>query len=153
VRGRAGTNHLRFTGRIGGRRLAPGTYRIDASTRHGAAARPIVIVVGSDPVEKLVCSRREAPAVFEKLAAAFEVAAPAPPSTRRNATPGGVLPAIGKKIRELPKALPRPPIGDLSASTRLPTWLLGLGVALVAFAGLALIGNVIRYLRRRYAYY
>jgi hypothetical protein len=152
VRGRSGTNHLRFTDRIGRRHLAPGTYRIVARTRSGPAARSIV-VVGSGPVERSACPRPERSSPFEQLGAAFDDGAPAPPSKHPTTTSGGVLPAIGKKLRELPRALPRPPISGFSASTRLPAWLLGLGVALVALAGATLIRNLVRYLRRRYAYY
>jgi hypothetical protein len=42
--GRAGANSFRFTGRVGGRKLAPGTYRLvavptDAARNRGAAVR------------------------------------------------------------------------------------------------------------------
>ena len=160
VRGRAGTNRLRFTGRIGRRQLAPGTYRIAARTRAGAAARPILVVVGNGPFERPVCSSQvpgsTAPAVFDQLAAAFEVATPAtpaPPATARDDKKGGVLPAFGRRIRELPEALPKPPVGGISDPSGLPTWLLGLILPLAALGGLALIVYVVRYVRRLSVYY
>jgi hypothetical protein len=161
VRGRAGPNRLRFTGRIGRRQLEPGTYRISARTRAGATARPILVVVGSGPVERPVCSSGApggaAPAVFDQLAVAFEVGAPAAqPSTRRDdKKSGGVLPAIRKRIQELPEALPsvKPPVGGVSDPAGLPTWLLGLLLPLAALGGLALIVYVVRYIRRLSVYY
>jgi hypothetical protein len=146
VRGRAGTNQLRFTGRIGRRRLTTGTYRITARTRGGAATRPVVVVVGSGPVERPVCTRREARAgaasMFEPLATAFDLGGPSPSSTRRDDAFGGVLPELKKKVRQLPKL----PVGGFSESGDLPVRLIALG--LLALSGLALIVYAVRYLRR-----
>ena len=154
VRGRAGRNQVRFTGRIGRRRLEPGTYRIVART--GArASRPIVVVVGGGRVERRRCSQRVAsPEVtFEQLASTFDVAAPTPPATRSDKSSGGVLPAIGRKIGELPEALPRPPLGSVSDPEGLPAWLIGLGLPLAVLGAIALVVYVYRYVRRLVYYY
>jgi hypothetical protein len=148
VRGRAGRNVVRFTGRIGRRRLDPGTYRIVART--GAkTSRPIAVVVGTGPVERPRCSRRIAPeGTFEQLATTFDVGAPAPPSKRPHRRSGGVLPAIGRKIGELPEALPQPHLGAVSDSAGLPAWLIGLGLPLALLGAIAVVVYVFRYVRR-----
>jgi hypothetical protein len=154
VRGHAGRNQVRFTGRIGHRRLAPGTYRFVA--RAGArTSRPILVVVGSGPAERPLCGPRQRPVDvnFEQLAATFDVAAPTPPSTRPGKRSSGVLPTIGRRIRELPEALPRPPVGSVSDPTGLPTWLIGLGLPLALLGALAVVVHVVRYVRRLSVYY
>jgi hypothetical protein len=45
VRGRAGLNRVRFSGRVGRRELAAGTYRITARTVNGRALQRVTIVV------------------------------------------------------------------------------------------------------------
>jgi hypothetical protein len=45
VKGHAGRNKVRFGGRLHGRPLAPGTYRISVRTVHGRLVRTIVLVV------------------------------------------------------------------------------------------------------------
>jgi hypothetical protein len=160
VRGHAGANQVRFTGRIGRRELPEGTYRITARTAGGRAARPVVVAVGSGPLERPICARGEsgtgALSVFEQLAAAFAVGGPTgSPTPPRKDLVGAVLPAIKKKARqatELPKAVPTPPIGRFSESTRSPTMLIGLGVGLGMFAVamLALIAYGARFVRRAY---
>jgi hypothetical protein len=149
VRGRAGSNVVRFTGRIGRRRLESGTYRIVART--GAkTSRPIAVVVGAGPVERPRCSQPiAAPEVtFEQLASTFDVGAPAPPSKRPDKDSGGVLPAIGRKIGELPEALPQPHLGAVSDSAGLPAWLIGLGLPLALLGAIAVVVHVFRYVRR-----
>lgn len=154
VRGRAGKNQVRFTGRIGRRRLAPGTYRIAARTRAGATARPIVVVVGNGPVERPSCSARgtsqQTDLVFDQLGTAFASGTPA--TAKPDKKSDGVLPAIGRKIKELPEvlpeALPRPQVGGVSDSTGLPTWFLGLLLPLAALGASSLIVYAVRYLRR-----
>jgi hypothetical protein len=48
VRGHRGINRVPFTGRLGGRRLPPGTYKISARNRHGGAVLvATVVIVGS----------------------------------------------------------------------------------------------------------
>jgi hypothetical protein len=150
VRGRAGANRLRFTGRIGRRHLSPGTYRIVARTRAGAAA-PLVVVVGNGPVEPPVCSTRETGAggdsMFDELATAFAVSGPGSPSTRREAA-GGILPEVKKKVGQLPGALPKPPAGGFSDSRPSPALLVAIALALLALSGGAAIVYLVRYLRR-----
>jgi hypothetical protein len=149
VRGRAGRNRVRFAGRIGHRRLAPGTYRIVARTRAGTAARPLVVVVGSGPVELPVCANQEArpdtDSMFEALAAGFR--SPSSPSTRQDAS-GGVLPGVKKKIRQLPEALPKPPAGGFSESSDSPALLIAIALALLTLSAATVIAYVVRYARR-----
>jgi hypothetical protein len=49
VAGHAGVNRVRFGGRMHGRQLAPGTYRISARTVSGRVVRRITLVVVSGP--------------------------------------------------------------------------------------------------------
>jgi hypothetical protein len=44
-RGHAGLNRVRFNGRVGGRALSPGTYRISARTRAGRTVPHMTLVV------------------------------------------------------------------------------------------------------------
>ena len=148
VRGHAGRNQVRFTGRIGRRRLAAGTYRIVART--GAkASRPIVVVVGNGPVERAVCARRQSAVdlSFEQLATTFDIASPAPPSPRSERS-GGVLPAIQKTLEDLPEALPRPPARAVSDPDGLPAWLFGLVLPFAVLGAIAAVVQVARYVRR-----
>lgn len=45
VRGKAGLNRVRFTGRVGRKRLGPGAYRIGARTRGGSVVERVLLVV------------------------------------------------------------------------------------------------------------
>jgi len=45
VVGHRGINRIRFSGKLHGRRLPPGTYRIDARTSNGHAALHLVVVI------------------------------------------------------------------------------------------------------------
>ena len=158
VRGRAGTNRLRFTGRIGRRRLEPGTYRLVARTGGGRPSRPVALVVGDGPATRPACSPAKeiviAPAVFEPLTTAFRNAAPV--TARR----GGVLPAVRRPVQQvqqvqdaLPEALPKPGIGRISDPDAIPAWLIGLGIPLAGVLGILLGASAVGYLRRRSAYY
>lgn len=49
VAGHAGLNRIRFTGRVHGRRLGPGTYRISARTPSGRVVRRITLIVVGGP--------------------------------------------------------------------------------------------------------
>jgi hypothetical protein len=64
VRGHAGRNVVRFRGRVGGRTLEPGTYRITPRLRRGRQLRSILVVVvaGRAPAPGEVASARAADA-------------------------------------------------------------------------------------------
>lgn len=47
VRGRAGVNRIRFRGRLRGRRLAPGTYRVKARSHGRTVLRTQIVVSGT----------------------------------------------------------------------------------------------------------
>jgi hypothetical protein len=62
VAGHAGVNRVRFAGRVHGRQLGPGTYRISIRTAAGAVVRRITLVVvdGSAPTREELRSLRGA---------------------------------------------------------------------------------------------
>jgi hypothetical protein len=62
VAGHAGVNRVRFGGRMHGRQLAPGTYRVSARTVSGRVVRRITLVVvsGSAPSREELSSLRAA---------------------------------------------------------------------------------------------
>jgi len=62
VAGHAGLNRVRFAGRVHGRQLAPGTYRIAARTDAGRLVRRITLVVvsGSAPTRAELTALRAA---------------------------------------------------------------------------------------------
>jgi hypothetical protein len=168
VRGRRGTNRVRFTGRVGRRTLKPGTYRLTART----AGRPdqtrrVVVILGDGPQERLRCPNpnqfvflgatsffRETPGSAAPRGAAK---APAPRAKKKakEQDSRGVLPAIRKKIRQLPEVLPdvppvpRPSVPGDGAS---PPAILGIAaLGLLALSGIAILAYVIRYFRRPHA--
>jgi hypothetical protein len=158
VRGRRGTNRVRFKGRVGRRTLAPGTYALTARPAgRGQRTRPVVVTVGTGSPQELVCSGT-AEGNFFGTAPFFDgdesSTATAAATTDGDATPGkrdrGVLPAISRKIRELPKAIPTPaiPRPGVPGDTGSPPMILGLAaLALLALSGLLIIAYVIRFLR------
>ncbi len=61
----------------------------------------------------------------------------------------GVLPAVTKRLKEIPGALPTPRIPSGSTS---PPWIIGAGaLILLILSGLALLIYVVRFLRRPHA--
>lgn len=156
VRGRRGVNRVRFTGRVGRRTLPAGTYRITARTRGRAPSRPIVVQVGDEATrDRFACS--PAAVVIASILdtvgygngpdgggkATDGAAVPKPARKREDSS--GVLPAVANRLRELPDALPRP---SIPAGTDSPQRLIGLAaLALLIFAGLALVVYVLRFLR------
>lgn len=159
VRGRAGTNQVRFTGRIGRKTLEPGTYRLTARPANRARqTRPIVLIVGTGPRERLHCPSPDRTALFG-AAADFGTGFTLPGATTEGAQRGkkdekkarGVLPAISKRIRELRKALPpRPevPRPGMPGAGDSPPILIGLAaLALLALSALAILVFVIRFIR------
>ena len=180
VRGSRGTNHVRFTGRLGRRNLPYGTYRITARTGGGRkASRPVVVVLGERGApDNFACGgNNELTSLFESIVGTFsngsnggissgesmalggsqsgpqsEGSSAEGASRQRNATKkrdSGVLPAVTEKLSELPGALPRPSFPEASAS---PHWIIGAGaLILLVLSALALVGYVVRFLRRPHA--
>jgi hypothetical protein len=138
--------------------LDPGTY---ALTAHPAGrtqtTRRIVVVVGTHPREKLDCSSSTG-SIFAG-ASPFAAGGSAgssiavvdtktAPDARKDKKSSGVLPAITKKLRNLPQAIPKlkpPVLGDAGS----PPTLLGLvALGLLALSGIAILVYVIRFIRR-----
>jgi hypothetical protein len=145
MRGRAGVNHLRFKGRIGRRALAPGTY---ALTVRGAERRRVVVIVGPQPRVRFDCYDSGGLALAASLP---QFRPPAAKETARSAKKEsrGVLPAITRKIRQLPKAVPPIPMPSMprEAADAPPAALGLLALALLALSAVAIVAYVIRFLR------
>jgi hypothetical protein len=163
VRGHRGENRIRFTGRVGRTMLGPGTYRVTARP----AGRPreahrVVLIIGNGPREQLNCSSvfsfaflgtaaffgeggGSAAAASTKASNAGGVAARTTKTEKGNES-GGVLPAIKKKVLELPEALPKLPLPRDVADS--PPAILGiLALGLLALSGLAILLYIFRFLR------
>jgi hypothetical protein len=158
VRGRKGVNRVRFKGRVGRRTLGPGTYELAA---HPAGqeqrTRRTVVMIGTQPRDRFDCSEPAAAELF--FAGALPFAADADstaikratrqaPATKKRDRSRGVLPAIRRKIREIPDAIaiPRPPTPRDVADS--PPSVLGLlALALLALSAVAILAYVIRFLR------
>ena len=71
IRGHAGRNVVRFRGRVGGRLLGPGTYRVTPRLRAGTELRSLLLVVvaGRAPARGEVASARAADACAAAWAA------------------------------------------------------------------------------------
>lgn len=158
VRGRAGLNRIRFKGRVGRQTLGPGTYSI---TAHPAGneqqARRIVVIIGTKARAALDC------ATATEFSFAAGLPSFVPPTVGPTARPKrprpqpaakeedrtrGVLPAIRRKLREIPEAIPipRPQVPHEAADS--PPAILGLvALGLLALSALAILVYVIYFLR------
>jgi hypothetical protein len=142
--------------------LGPGTYRVTARP----AGRPreahrVVLIIGNGPREQLNCS--SAPSYAFLGTAAFfgeggsavsgsatanragAVAARTAKKEKENES-NGVLPAITKKLSELPEAIPRPPISRAAPESP-PMIVVVWALALVALSAIAICAYIIRWLR------
>jgi hypothetical protein len=103
VRTHAGVNRVRFRGRMRGRALPPGGYRLVVRARgaeRDAAAIPIVIARGT-PSKAQVRKARTTVVCDEQVADLAVVAAPAPGATDENGGSGGSkLEGITKKVTD-----------------------------------------------------
>jgi hypothetical protein len=166
VRGHRGTNRIRFTGRVGRTTLGPGTYRVTARPAgRPSQDRRVVIIVGSGPREQLNCASAPTYA-FLGTAAYFGEGGGSPVTSgttteskaggvaartkkkekSEKSEKSGVLPAIRKKVQELPEALPRPPIPREAADS--PSALFGLlALGLLALSALAILLYIVRFFR------
>jgi hypothetical protein len=159
VRGHRGVNRVRFKGKVGRRTLRAGTYAITAHGR--STVRRVVVVVlprrGEATQRSLECSGSNS--------SATGLAAAPTPGTGPGAPGGGkarkahehrssgVLPAIERKVRSLPHALPKIPMPPLPAiGTAEPgsgPWLVGiLALVLLGLSGLGILAYVIRFIRK-----
>ena len=104
VAGHAGLNRVRFAGRVQGRRLGPGTYKISARTASGRVVRRITLVVvgGSAPTSEELTSLRAANACRGGTRQAASAVAPA---ATGGSTGSGAAPA-----QSLPRPLSHPQI-------------------------------------------
>jgi hypothetical protein len=150
VRGRRGVNGVRFKGRIGRRTLRPGTYTITARSRRGVTLRRLVLVLlpprGDARAETLDCS--SGPSTPSTAATAAGAGSTAPPPAKPAKKASGVLPAIERKLRQVPDALPPLPViaGSEPGSA---SWFVGLlALALLALSGLGILVYVVRFVRR-----
>jgi hypothetical protein len=172
-------NQVRFKGRVGRRNLPYGTYRITARTRGRAASRPVFVVVGDGAATRNFSCGSSAASPFGSYASLLgtysgstsgsssgssgsgtpagsddegSAAGTAPAGQERKAAAkpdSGVLPAVTKRLKKLPDALPRPSIPNASTS---PPWIIGAGaLLLLILSGLALFIYVVRFLRRPHA--
>jgi hypothetical protein len=159
VRGHRGVNHVRFTGRVGRRKLPSGTYRISAITSGRAANRSVVVVLGEHaPPTRFQCrSPRPQASPFVSMLAAFTPrtgparAAPKPDPVMKKPAPAGdepdsgVLPAVTDRLRKLPDSVPKPQLPNTAAS---PPWILGAAaLLLLVVSSLTLLVYLIRFLR------
>jgi hypothetical protein len=107
VRGHAGRNVVRFRGRVGGRTLVPGTYRIVARVRGGRQLTSLLVVVvaGRAPAPGEVASARAADACAARRDTSGSVASISRPiATPAPARSGGTKLATGAPAS---KASPR----------------------------------------------
>jgi hypothetical protein len=166
VRGRRGTNRVGFTGRLRGRTLGPGAYRITARTRAGTASRPVVVLIEPTRAARaFACgvSPGRSSDLFASLVADFtsaeggsaRTALAASVGSSDGATDGraeekadtGVLPAVRDGLSKIPEALPELQTPGSSS----PSAIVGVGVlVLLALSALGLLLYVIRFLRRSY---
>jgi hypothetical protein len=96
VKGHAGLNRVRFAGRIHGRPLGPGTYRISARTRSGRVVQRtiLVIVSGSAPSPAELAAARAS----NVCASASRIAAGTAGTTgASSALPAGAVAAIAER--------------------------------------------------------
>ena len=151
IGGRAGTNSLRFTGRVGNRRLAEGSYLIGIRAGSSGAMRWVAVRVGprgARPLPRTVVD----PALARCAQPSHETA------FRPDGAAGGALPRTtgrttgGTRGEQSPTPAP-PPISVLpfeslkEAASDLPDWLGYLALALVTASLGAIILMVFRFLR------
>lgn len=166
-RGHRGANQVRFTGRVGRRNLPYGKYRITARTPGRAPSRAIVVFVGERAVNGRFACSPSGPSsdAFASIFGTFsngesgesgasgtgkdtarDKAAGAKGHKAKDKPDSGVLPAVARRLKRIPGALPKPSIPSATAS---PPWILGLGaLVLLGLSGLALVLYVLRYFRR-----
>jgi hypothetical protein len=155
VAGHAGLNRVRFSGRVHGQQLDPGTYRISARTAAGRLVRRITLVVvsGSAPTRPELQSLRAAnvcSATARRAAAAVRGAtsvggSPLPtqplprPITQSAKSASGIVPAHGPNLHSGVLASS----ADKTARAIRPLLVALLGLAIVLLAVAALPGAAV----------
>jgi hypothetical protein len=166
VRGHSGTNHVRFTGRVGRRNLPHGTYRITAQMRRRPPSRSIVVFVGerTAPGGFVCTANRPSLNAFASIFGTFSNGTGALGASGAGKTAtrdrvaekdvrkpkdepySGVLPSVTDRLKGLPAALPMP---SMAGPTTSPPWILGAGaIVLLAVSALALVFYVFRFFGR-----
>lgn len=102
VRTHAGVNTVRFTGRVHGRKLKPGTYRFTVRARSGRLLRRVILVVvnGPKPTGRALAALRRANACTDTQSSSStnNAAVTALSPQRRPPAVAGVVPADGPKF-------------------------------------------------------
>ena len=146
---------------MGRRTLEPGTYAVTARPAgRPRQTRPVVVIVGSGSLERLNCGSAAGPEFLStapfgddssngSVGSATTESIGASKAKNQDQKSRGVLPAITKKIRELPSAIappvPRPGFPPDAGSP--PAFLGVAALVLLALSGLAIVAYVIRFLR------
>jgi len=147
--GQQGVNRVRFRGRVGGRALGPGTYRIMArSVPGGRALVDTELVIVSSPESDEIAAGRSANACGSKSSGQSSSSSTASASTPAKPTAG--TPPTTEKGKTDDRAAPGRDRGVLGANFTkiavdavkgIPLWvfiLLGLAIAILAVAALPL---------------
>jgi hypothetical protein len=154
IRGRAGTNALRFTGRVGRRRLAQGTYLIGVRPGSSGTMRWVAVRVGprgAVPLPRTVVDPALARCAQPSPATAFRLDGAAAGALPR--TTGRATDSIGGTRGEQSPSPAPPPISVLpfesleQVAADLPDWIGYVVLALVTASLGAIIFLVIRFLR------
>jgi hypothetical protein len=107
VRAHAGVNNVRFTGRLHGRKLQPGTYRFTVRARSGRVLRRVILVVvrGAKPTGRALAALRTANAcAADTQGSGFSstgsgnAGGTAPTPQTPQASEAGVVPAHGPNL-------------------------------------------------------
>jgi hypothetical protein len=159
VRARAGQNRVRFSGRLGGRPLDDGVYRLLAQVRgHEKAVATVTLVVARGQRSAKNLRRARPTACSQDDARAIEAAIGAAPNEDDAGGPmrlaGAVDPVLGAvkgvartaiRIAEAAKSVPGR-IRDLAAgqSERVVLTVVGFGLLLIALLGTLILLNIVR---------
>jgi hypothetical protein len=160
VRARQGTNRVRFKGRVNGRPLPDGVYRVLAQVRgHEKAVASVTLVVARrKAIEKnlrrprsTACSANDADAI----AAAIGAAPPAEENGGKSRVASAVDPVVGavkgvertaSKIAQAARTVPDR-IRDFAGgqSDKIKLTLIGLGLLAIALVGALVTLNIVRF--------
>jgi hypothetical protein len=103
VRAHAGVNTIRFTGRVHGRKLQPGTYRFTVRARSGRLLRRVILVVakGPKPTGRALAALRSANVCgtgTDSSSSTSGTGVTTPTSETPRPTEAGVVPAHGPNL-------------------------------------------------------
>lgn len=159
VRAHAGRNRVRFGGRLGGRPLTDGVYRLLAQVRghEKAVATVTLVVAGSQRSAKnlrrarpTACSEDDARAIEEAIGAAPNEDEASGPSRMASAVDPvlGAVKGVARtaiRIAEAARSVPGR-LRDLAAgqSDRVVLTMVGIGLLLIALLGTLITLNIVR---------